>query len=105
MEDILEELEGVKSDTFRTGPRPEPLGLEPDQRRVWEFLGGEPHHLDEMVQQLNLSVAQLSGILFVLEMNKTVRRLPGNRYERAHWTAAAANSTARGCHAHPWGGR
>ena len=37
----------------------------------------------EMVQQLGLTVSQLSGMLLTMEMKRAVRRLPGNRYERA----------------------
>jgi DNA processing protein len=49
---------------------------------VWDFLAGQPRHLDEMVQHLGLPVSQLTGLLLTLEMRKLVRRLPGNRYER-----------------------
>jgi DNA processing protein len=65
---------------------PVPVGPPPDlsaeQRRIWDFLAGEPRHVDQMAQQLSLSVPQLSGLLMMLEMKKVVRRLPGNRYER-----------------------
>ncbi len=90
VEDVLEELEGLPPPTLPgasapaapaapTGPPP---GLDESQRRVWDFLAEGPRHLDEMVQQLGLSVPQLSGILLTLEMKKVLRRLPGNRYER-----------------------
>jgi DNA processing protein len=85
VEDILEELEGVGSAAASAGPPPPaapPPGLDDVQRRLWEFLAGQPRHLDEIVQQLGLGVPQLSGILLTLEMKKIVRRLPGNRYER-----------------------
>jgi DNA processing protein len=84
VEDILEELEGVA----RVSRRPPavsaapPPGLDEVQRRLWEFLADQPRHLDEMAQQLQMTVPQLTAALLTLEMKKAVRRLPGNRYER-----------------------
>ena len=90
-DDVLEELHGVSAmataaknavpSAGAAAPTPPPV-LDETQRRVWDFLGNGPRHLDEMVQQLALPVAQLAGMLLTMEMKKTVRRLPGNRYER-----------------------
>jgi DNA processing protein len=82
VDDILEELEGVRAPTASATVEPPP-GLDDVQQRVWEFLAERPRHLDEMVQHLALPVSQLSGMLMLLEMRKVVRRLPGNQYERA----------------------
>ncbi len=91
VDDILEELHGVSEMAMRArqsatpaspAPAVAPLDLDVTQRRVWEFLVGQIRSLDEMAQQLNLTVPQLSGTLMMLEMKKLVRRLPGNRYER-----------------------
>jgi DNA processing protein len=82
-EDVIEELEGIRAPA---APAPRPIAPPPEldevQRRLWEFLGEGPRHLDEMAQRLGLPVPQLSGTLLTLEMKKVVRRLPGNRYER-----------------------
>ncbi|MBI1913148.1 MAG: DNA-protecting protein DprA [Planctomycetes bacterium] len=94
IDDILEELQGVsalataaKASAAAAQAAPAPAGpppwLDETQRRVWDFLAGGPRHLDEMVQQLGITVAQLAGMLLTMEMKKAVRRLPGNRYERA----------------------
>jgi DNA processing protein len=56
--------------------------LDEAQRCVWDALAEGPRHVDQLVQQLGMSVAPLAGMLLVLEMKKIVRRLPGNRYER-----------------------
>jgi DNA processing protein len=81
VDDMIEELEGVSA-VASSAPAEPPPGMDEVQQRVWEFLGERPRHLDEMVQQLALPVAQLSGTLMLLEMRKVVRRLPGNQYER-----------------------
>jgi DNA processing protein len=83
--DILEELEGIGAATAQARvdePASPPPVLDEVQRRVWEFLAEQPRHLDEMAQQLSMSVPSLSGTLLTLEMKRVVRRLPGNRYER-----------------------
>ena len=63
-------------------PKTPPPTLDATQRRIWDFLGDAPHHLDEIVQSLGIGPGPLSGTLLLLEMKKIVRRLPGNRYER-----------------------
>ncbi len=80
-EDVLEELDGVRSPS-PPAEAPAPPDLDDGQRRLWEFLAEGPRHADEMAQRLTLSVQQLTGMLLTLEMKKVVRRLPGNRYER-----------------------
>jgi DNA processing protein len=101
-DDILEDLRGIAplTDTpSDPGPRDflspagrgespptalptEPPGLDPTQRRIWELLAPGPRHIDVMARELELPVAQLNGLLMLLEMRKVVRRLPGNQYER-----------------------
>jgi DNA processing protein len=88
VEDVLEELEGIPAPVApgqeaAAAPAGPPPGLDAEQLRVWELLGEGPRHVDELVQRLGLGVTQLSGMLLRLEMQKAVRRLPGNRYERA----------------------
>ena len=80
VEDILEELDGIRAAPMP--PPPAPTSLDDGQRRLWDFLADQPRHLDEMAQKLGLSVPELSGMLLTLEMKRIVRRLPGNRYER-----------------------
>jgi DNA processing protein len=91
VDDILEEIDGVSAVSTpasasasvdppkAAGPPP---ALDEPQRRIWEFLGEGIRSLDEMAQQLNVPVQQLSMTLMMLEMKKVVRRLPGSRYER-----------------------
>ena len=82
VEDVLEELEGVAAAANPAAAAAAPPGLDDTQRRVWDFLAEQPRHLDEMAQQLALTVPQLAASLLTLEMKRVVRRLPGNRYER-----------------------
>jgi DNA processing protein len=52
------------------------------QQQVWEALGQEAVHADELVQRLGVGVSELGTTLMMLEMQGVVRRLPGNRFER-----------------------
>ncbi len=81
VEDVLEELEGVKA-AVPAVPAAAPPALDETGRRIWDLLADGPRPLDEIVQALAIPVGRLSGILLSLEMKKVVRRLPGNRYER-----------------------
>src|SRR6516225_1876247 len=82
-QDVLEEVRGVAAVAEkRSLPQAPPMSLDDGQKRIWDFLADRPRHLDEMAQQLDLNVPQLSGTLLTMEMKKLVRRLPGNRYER-----------------------
>jgi DNA processing protein len=92
-DDILEDLAGLsrvepprlaKATTANLSPRAPvvPPGLDDSQRRVWELLGDGSQHVDELVRATSVPVAQLNGLLMMLEMKKIVRRLPGNMYER-----------------------
>jgi DNA processing protein len=81
IDDLLEELGGSAVTAAPTAAAPPP-GMDDTQRRVWEHLAEGVKHLDELAQQLQLNIHQLSGALLMLEMKKAVRRLPGGRYER-----------------------
>jgi DNA processing protein len=84
-QDVIQELEGLMANPTAATPAATvalPV-LDATEQRLWDFLGNEPRHLDDIVRALSVSVARLSGILLTLEMKRIIRRLPGNRYERA----------------------
>jgi DNA processing protein len=65
-------------------PKPapiQPVGLDSDQQRVWDFLA-EPRHADEISRELGIPIGPLSTVLMTLEMKRYIRRLAGNMYER-----------------------
>ncbi len=92
-DDILEDLAGVSSSqghlpagsTIPGAQAPAstpPPGLDETQQRLWDQLADGPRHIDDLVRAVGVPVAQLNGMLMLLEMKKAVRRLPGNIYER-----------------------
>lgn len=88
VEDVLEEMDGLLPPSRSAAPAPIPAPAPPpslsgEEGRLYGLLEGGPRSGDELAQELGLAVPQLAGLLLGLEMRKVVRRLPGNRYERA----------------------
>jgi DNA processing protein len=81
VEDILEELQGVRPAVAPACRQPPPA-LDELQLRIWQALADQPQHIDLLVHHLQASVAEVSKNLLLLEMKKLIRRLPGSQYER-----------------------
>jgi DNA processing protein len=81
VEDVLEELEGVKAQVC-SAPPSMPPGLDDVQRQLWELLKDQSHYIDDLARQVARPVHEVTGALMMLEMKKAVKRLPGNIYER-----------------------
>jgi len=64
--------------TILSPPVPE---LEPHLYPIWEQLG-QRRHIDELAHLLGRSVPELLSHLIQLELQRRIRRLPGNFYER-----------------------
>lgn len=80
--DVIEDLNGIAPIVVTQDTAPAPPQLDEKQSRVWETLSSRPRHIDEIARETQLSIAELAGLLLVLEMKRIVRRLPGNQYER-----------------------
>ena len=85
VDDILNELKqwGVGRERVEVeveAPVPE---LPDCQRRVFERLGGEPRHVDELAQEVDLPAAELLGVLLELELSGLVAQRPGKQFTRA----------------------
>ncbi len=92
VDDLLEDLNGIPDVTpFNSADRENPStsprfpvrpdNLDPALARVWDFLD-EPKPMDTISRALETPIAELSRMLMTLELQKQVRRLPGNVYER-----------------------
>jgi DNA processing protein len=97
IDDLLEDLLGAPAPEIAppeaaigASPRPQampkpapiqPVGLDTDQQRVWDFLI-EPRHADQITRELGIPIGPLSTVLMTLEMKRYIRRLAGNMYER-----------------------
>ena len=61
---------------------PLPKKLSAEQLTVYENLGAEPLHIDELARKCRLTPMELSAILLHLELEGGAEQLPGTRYIR-----------------------
>jgi DNA processing protein len=58
-----------------------PNGLTVNECAVWKLLShDEPLHIDEIAEKTELSISELTGALFGLEVRELIRALPGKCY-------------------------
>lgn len=62
-------------------PRPE---LTSEGKKVWEALGEETIHIDQLGRKAGLAPSGLAPVLLDLELKGLIRQLPGMRYIRKH---------------------
>lgn len=87
VEDIIEELPPVTSPAPAAAPgagaaAAECADLDPNQRRIMEFLGYEAVAVDTLVRHTGLTAEQVSSILLTLELRGQVASAPGGLYTR-----------------------
>ncbi len=81
--DILEELRLETSGSAKSasGALLEPLEeLSKEGRKVYDILGDEPVHIDDIITKLGMSIGVLSSVLLDLELKGHIKQIPGNRY-------------------------
>ena len=79
--DVLEALglapAGEKADTAQ------PAALREDLKAIWESIGGEPKHVEEMLEESGLSLGELSLKLLELESLGYIRQVTPGSYLKA----------------------
>ena len=83
-DDILDELglnypHATKIDTFTREPSPP---LEERERSVYDLIGDDPLHIDEIARLVQFRPAETASILMRMELKGAVRQLPGKRFVR-----------------------
>ncbi len=56
---------------------------DPEYRRLWAAIGHDPVAIDELAERSGLTVAALSSMLLILELESRVVHLPGGLWQRA----------------------
>jgi DNA processing protein len=54
--------------------------LSREERRIFESLGKEPKHVDELAESLEMDISSLLSVLLRLQMKQLVREYPGKLY-------------------------
>lgn len=80
--DILAEFEFLFPKEEKPSRREEPGDLGEEERKIWEALGVEEQHVDEIARKCGLPSAKVSSTLLRLEMRKLARQLPGKYFVR-----------------------
>lgn len=83
VEDILEELGGQIGLDFTRPEAPAELDhLSPSQKRIYDMLGAEPIHVDQLAYRTELSPAETLSALLTLELYGLVRQMAGKMFIR-----------------------
>ena len=83
-EDVVAELPEAWRRCLKEGadvapPGPAPTG---DEERVLGLVGGEPLHIDQLIERSGVPSGQTAALLLSLELKGWVRQLPGQHYTR-----------------------
>jgi len=84
VEDVLAEVEQwlpPRAGAPRRTPAPVPE-LSGNEKRVFDQLGREPCHVDQLVERIDLAAADLLTALLKLELDGLVTQLPGKQFVR-----------------------
>ncbi|MEL7537146.1 MAG: DNA-processing protein DprA [Pseudomonadota bacterium] len=85
VDDVIAEL-GVMTETLKNESTEddfaEPRALNPAHRKLLDALGFEPCAVDEIATRTALTIAEVSSMLLILELEGRVESLPGGRYAR-----------------------
>lgn len=103
IEDIVEELipqvEGLSEylgDWYESRLLPaEPIHLTDEEKLVYNVVGGEDRHIDEIIQEVGLGAGKILGILMTLETKGTVVQSPGKFFSRR--PATSSEDRIRSC--------
>jgi DNA processing protein len=75
----------IDGENIKENQQPElvPAGLGENERKIWQVLSAdEATHIDNLLEESELSFGDLSAALLGLEMRELVRTLPGKNYAR-----------------------
>lgn len=81
-EDILEDLQLGTSATVRATQASLLLDLDQDERAIFEQLGAEPRHIDELIEATGLSAMRLNELLMMMELKSLIRNHGTQYYGR-----------------------
>ncbi|MFQ6606238.1 MAG: DNA-processing protein DprA [Fidelibacterota bacterium] len=86
LENASQVLEHIQHKMFKP-PRPQQQQLRLDltrtERKLWDVLGSEPKHIDEIVTESQMGVTQVLATLLGMELKGAVIQLSGKQFVRA----------------------
>ncbi len=84
VDDVLEEFPDLRSMTERTSvfEEPEEVSLGVRERRVYELIGLDPVHIDDIIARADLSPTEASHVLLLLQLEDLIAEVDGGCYVR-----------------------
>ncbi len=82
IEEILPQFDVGKAGTEAPAP-PEPE-LDGDEKEIWNHLGAEPVHIDNLARACNLPPHRVASALLNLELGGLVEQRPGKMFAKTH---------------------
>lgn len=80
VEDILEEFSFLGQSPSIPEKTPETSDLSPEEELLLSFMDDQPVHLDELMENVDLSPGEIHRHLLSLLLKKRIQQLPGSRY-------------------------
>jgi len=85
VEDIVSEFPDLAA---ITKPQAKPqqqreTALSPEERRVYDLIGLEPLHIDDIISRVGISPTRAAQILLTLQMQGLIEQIEGRRYIRS----------------------
>ena len=81
VEDIVSEFPDLAAITKPQQQRE--TALSPEERRVYDLIGLEPLHIDDIISRVGISPTRAAQILLTLQMQGLVEQIEGRRYIRS----------------------
>ena len=84
VEEVLEEFPDLRSIARSPAeePKPEETPLGAREKRVYELIGLEPVHVDDIIARADLSPTEASHVLLLLQLEGLIEEVEGGRYIR-----------------------
>lgn len=80
--DILSRLGASSAPAAPQEPKRETPQLSDEERRIYDALGAEPRHIDQLMTFCSASPGKLGGLLTTLELKGLAKQLPGKYFIR-----------------------
>lgn len=81
-EDVLEQL-GLVQTSISFNEKKHKF-KSPEEQKVWDAIGMEPMHIDQIADKTELEISKLLVVLLDMEFSGLLRQLPGKNYIREH---------------------
>ncbi len=81
-DDVVSEFPDLAALGTSVAQPPSISGLSPAQREVYELIGLEPLHIDDIIARRDLSPTEAAHILLMLQMEGLIDQVEGRRYTR-----------------------